>query len=87
MGVNVRLNERHIPVLEKNGQPQVYAPIGPFIIDGFIIWNAIPNELPLPQTIGIIQASINTTPVVIQLDDKGHCYWKKIPPHPSHLRF
>ena len=34
--VNVRLNERHIPVLEQNGQPQIHAP-WPFNIDGFIV--------------------------------------------------
>ena len=65
--VNVRLNERHMPVLELNGQPQIYAPTGPFNIDGFIVWNAIPNELPLPKSIGLIPANINTQSIDIQL--------------------
>ena len=83
-GMNVRLNERHIPVLEQNGQPQIYAPVGSFNIDGFIVWNRIPSELSLPKSIGIIQASINTTSIDIQLDDKGQAAAGKRYRHTHH---
>lgn len=69
--VNVRLKGSHVPVLEREGQPYVYASVGDFVIEGTIVWNDLPNELPIPASTGVVQAHINDTPINVQLDEKG----------------
>lgn len=69
--VNVQLNGRHAPVLERDGTPHIYGAAGDFEIEGTIVWNALPNELPIPSSVGIVQAHIDNIPMVMQLDEKG----------------
>ena len=69
--VNVRLQGRHIPVLERDGKPHIYASTGNFDIEGTIVWNTLPNELPIPSSTGVVQAQVDNVPMVVQLDEKG----------------
>ena len=70
--VNVRFNNTHVPVLERNGKPQVYVPKGPFRLQGVIIWDSLPNEVPIPNAIGIVRATINGATLFVQRSSTGN---------------
>ena len=68
--INVSANGEHIPVIEKNGIPQVYLEAGEYLLSGTIIWNEIPNHINLPKDIAIISVSENGAMKDFLLDEK-----------------
>ena len=53
--INIQVNNQHLPVLERDGVPQVYVQKGSFVITGTISWGSIPNQLQVPVDSGIIR--------------------------------
>ena len=84
--INVRLDQTYIPVVQRNNMPWVYIPKGSFALTGSIIWNQIPEMLPIPKNIGLIQIFENKpdgsrngakVQLPIQLDDNHHLRLQK----------
>lgn len=57
--INIQVNSQRLPVLEREGVPQVYVQKGPFMITGTISWNSIPYQLQVPADSGIIRVLQN----------------------------
>ena len=69
--VNVQINGTHATIIDHNGYPEVFVSEQTMHITGTIVWNAIPKELPIPKTIGIVSATQENKTLPIQLDEKG----------------
>ncbi len=69
--VNVQLNGKHVPVMNEGDTPRINVPLGEFRIEGTIVWNNIPKELPLPKSVGILQVQQGDTDIAVQLDGQG----------------
>ena len=68
--INVQANGKHIPVIERNGIPQVHLEAGGYLLTGTMIWSKIPNHINLPTEIAIISVQENGKSRDFLLDEK-----------------
>ncbi|WP_394753161.1 hypothetical protein [Crenothrix sp.] len=57
--LNVTVNARTAPVMERNGVPSIKLPSGNYTIKGDFIWKTIPENLSIPSDTGLITVRIN----------------------------
>lgn len=68
--VNLKVNEKHVPVIEREQVPNVYVEAGPVKIEGTIVWNQIPHELPIPKSVGLLDIVLDGQSIPIQFDER-----------------
>ena len=68
--INVQANGTHVPIIERNGIPQVHLEAGGYLLTGTIIWSKIPNQINLPTEIAIISVQENGQSRDFLLDEK-----------------
>jgi hypothetical protein len=57
--LNVTVNAKTAPVMERNGVPSIKLPAGSYDIKGDFIWTTIPENLSIPSDTGLINVRIN----------------------------
>ena len=59
---NVTINRKPAMVIDAKGKPQVHLYRGTNIIRGEFLWASVPAQLQLPQSLGLVQVSLNNKP-------------------------
>ncbi|RYY76303.1 MAG: hypothetical protein EOO52_01960 [Gammaproteobacteria bacterium] len=72
---NVNDRNTKIAVREKNNSPEIYLTPGSHEISGEIRWAEMPRTLPIPETTGVIQLTLNGKPVSSPAVEAGDQLW------------
>lgn len=74
----VKLAEREVPVMNRNGIPSIEVPEGEHVIRGLFAWQEMPEVIQIPANSGLIKLYINDNPVASPvLDNKGRLWLQK----------
>ncbi len=55
----VRVNGKDFPVLQQNNAPALFLEPGEYRIQGKFSWSSLPQNLPVPQTVGILRLRLS----------------------------
>ncbi|MEI6323023.1 MAG: hypothetical protein WCP60_07985 [bacterium] len=75
--LGVSLDGRPEPVVEHEKRPSLYLQPGTHRITGQFLWETVPQRLPLPRDIGLIDLTIEGKPVEMPLWDANGDLWLK----------
>jgi len=73
----VRSGKTALPVVEREGMPQVFLPEGKHRIRGEFSWARLPDLLPLPQSLALINLTLNKRRVTLPDRDERGRLWLK----------
>ena len=74
--LNVSANNKTALVLEKNGRPSVKLAAGDYQIKGEFLWDAIPDNLTIPEDTGLISLKINGSAIHTPTVKNGQLWLK-----------
>jgi len=74
--LNISANNKTALVLEKNGRPSVKLAAGDYQIKGEFLWDAIPDNLTIPEDTGLISLKINGTVIPSPTIKNGQLWLK-----------
>ena len=72
--LNVTVNARTAPVMERNGVPSIKLPAGSYDIKGDFLWKSMPENLGIPSDTGLIQIRINGQPLAKPVIKEGQLW-------------
>ncbi|MEQ1826043.1 MAG: hypothetical protein ABL921_08850 [Pirellula sp.] len=72
---NVTLNANASPVIERSGHPAIWLDVGTHIIEGKLSWSTMPERVPIPKSIGIVELIIDGEKVAIPSWDADQHLW------------
>ncbi|SJM89405.1 conserved membrane hypothetical protein [Crenothrix polyspora] len=72
--LNVTVNARTAPVMERNGVPSIKLPAGSYDIKGDFLWKTIPENLSIPSDTGLINVRINGQPLPAPVIKEGQLW-------------
>ena len=75
--LSVSLDGRPAPVVEHEKQPSLYLQPGTHRITGQFLWESMPQRLPVPREIGLLDLMIEGKPVEMPLWDANGDLWLK----------
>ena len=61
--LEVRVDDRSVAVIERDGRPAVFLPAGEHQVRGSFVWDALPARLALPADSGLLDLRLNGLPV------------------------
>ena len=71
----VRSSNKPLPVVERNGHPQVFLPAGLHRVRGNFSWSSMPDLLPLPDSLALIELTLKGRQVALpDRDERGHLW-------------
>ncbi len=74
----VKLEEKAVAVMNRNGMPSIQLPVGEHEVSGYFSWKEMPEVIQIPANIGLIKLSIHDQPVAAPvLDKKGRLWLQK----------
>jgi len=66
-----------LPVVARSGSPQVYLPKGEHTVQGRFLWASLPELLPLPSALALVDLSVDGHRVAVPDRDEGGRLWLK----------
>ena len=75
--LSVSLDGRPVPVVEHEKRPSLYLQTGTHRITGQFLWESMPQRLPVPREIGLLDLMIEGKPVAMPLWDANGDLWLK----------
>ncbi len=72
--LNVTVNAKTAPVMERNGVPSIKLPTGSYDIKGDFLWKTIPENLSIPSDTGLINVRINGQPLAAPVIKEGQLW-------------
>jgi len=74
----VRSGQQALPVIERDGVPQVYLETGEHRIRGDFAWEALPELLPLPEGLALVKLKLKGAPVALpDRDERGRLWLRQ----------
>lgn len=81
---DVTINGNSAQIRDHKNQPQIHLPVGTHIIQGRISWNSLPRHIQLPSLTGLIELTLNNSPINQPFIDKHKKLWlSKHSPEPK----
>lgn len=75
--LELHLGERPLPVIEREGVPQVRLPAGTHHLNGVFVWREPPQNLKLPPEAGLIQVRLNGKTLHTPPDREGRLWLRQ----------
>ncbi len=73
--LNVKLDGKTVPVMEKDGGPSMYMMPGEHRVEGTFVWEEMPEMLRVPNACGLVRLSVNQKTVDFPLLDSDGRLW------------
>jgi hypothetical protein len=76
--LDVKLDGKPAPVIEQNGLPGIMVPSGAHTLAGTFSWNELPENLPLPSSVGLVDLSLNGARAAVpNVDAEGRLWLRQ----------
>ena len=72
---NVKIDGKTVIVVGKKQIPSVHVVPGEHLIDGYFLWNDLPEMIHIPEASGLVSVSINDEPLVFPLLESDGRLW------------
>ncbi len=73
--LNVKVDEKPVPVVKKNGMPSVLMTPGRHRVEGTFVWHALPEMIRIPAKSGLVNLSVDGRKIDFpQLDSNGRLW-------------
>ena len=73
--LDVRLDGQAAPVYERNGEPLLRLGAGRHLVSGRFTWSRLPESLPVPATVGLVELTLDGRPVPRPRRESGGLLW------------
>lgn len=72
---DVRLDGKAAPVVEREGAPAVRLPAGAHRVEGRFAWKRLPDSLPVPASVGLVDLELQGRAVEVPRRDQAGLLW------------
>ncbi|HVK55299.1 MAG TPA: hypothetical protein VM532_09760, partial [Burkholderiales bacterium] len=75
---DVTLDGKPAPVVQRDDAPGIVVPKGAHTLAGSFVWKEVPEHLPLPPSIGLVELSLNGTKISVpKMDAEGRLWLRR----------
>ena len=77
--LDVRANDKALPVVQRDGRPALRLPVGEHQLEGAFQWDTMPQRIAIPKQVGLLSLNVDGQAVPIpNWDADGHVWLRRV---------